>query len=207
MINKFFEKLFKDNTDAHSEPFLLNMAGHYMVSGRWEDALKCCDEATKIDPNSKKAWYNKGVILEKLERLPDALDSYEKAILIDKYYILPWYGKGVILGKQKKYKDELSCYENALKIDMEFIPALFGKATALDDLGEYESALIYHDKALLLDSSSASAQDWSNRGNTLSHLNRFEEAIESFKKALEIDPNFICTLGNIANTYRQMEKY
>lgn len=45
------------------------------------------------------------------------------------------------------------------------------------------------------------------RGNTYSTLERHEEAIEEYRKAISADPNFTDPIRNLANTYYFLERY
>ncbi len=51
------------------------------------------------------------------------------------------------------------------------------------------------------------AQKMFRRGNTYSSLERHEEAIEEYRKAISADPNFVEALRNLANTYYFLERY
>jgi tetratricopeptide (TPR) repeat protein len=48
--------------------------------------MKCFDRALKIDPEAKRGWNNKGLLLEKLGRFEEALMCYENALKIDPEY-------------------------------------------------------------------------------------------------------------------------
>ncbi len=45
------------------------------------------------------------------------------------------------------------------------------------------------------------------RGNTYSNLERFDEAIEEYRKAISADPNYSDAIRNLANTYYFLERY
>ena len=45
------------------------------------------------------------------------------------------------------------------------------------------------------------------RGNTYSNLQRYEEAIEEYRKAISADPNLAEALRNLANLYYFLERY
>lgn len=51
------------------------------------------------------------------------------------------------------------------------------------------------------------AQRMFRRGNTYSNLERHEEAIEEYRKAISADPNFSAAIRNLANTYYFLERY
>tara|TARA_B100002003_G_C14153785_1_gene555160 strand:- start:4490 stop:5248 length:759 start_codon:yes stop_codon:yes gene_type:complete len=51
------------------------------------------------------------------------------------------------------------------------------------------------------------AQKMFRRGNTYSNLQRYEEAIEEYRKAISADPNYVEAIRNLANTYYFLERY
>ena len=51
------------------------------------------------------------------------------------------------------------------------------------------------------------AQKMFRRGNTYSNLQRYEEAIEEYRKAISADPNYSDAIRNLANTYYFLERY
>ncbi|MEX0617788.1 MAG: tetratricopeptide repeat protein [Pseudohongiellaceae bacterium] len=51
------------------------------------------------------------------------------------------------------------------------------------------------------------AQRMYRRGNTYSNLERYEEAIAEYRKAVAADPGFTEALRNLANTYYYLERY
>jgi len=54
--------------------------------GRYKEAIECFDRALKINPMTKRAWNNKGLVLEKMGRYDEALLCYENALKIDPDY-------------------------------------------------------------------------------------------------------------------------
>ena len=50
-------------------------------------------------------------------------------------------------------------------------------------------------------------QKYLRRGNTYSNLERFEEAIDEYRKAISADPNLADAIRNLANTYYYLERF
>ena len=50
-------------------------------------------------------------------------------------------------------------------------------------------------------------QKYLRRGNTYSNLERFEEAIEQYRKAISVDPSLTEAIRNLANTYYYLERF
>jgi Flp pilus assembly protein TadD len=53
--------------------------------------------------------------------------------------------------------------------------------------GNFEQALSYFEQALLMNQ--GSAEMWNLKGATLRSMGRYDEALECFNKALELDPS------------------
>ena len=51
------------------------------------------------------------------------------------------------------------------------------------------------------------AQKLYRRGNTYSNLERYDEAIDEYRDAINADPNFVDAIRNLANTYYFLERY
>ena len=47
--------------------------------GKYEEALKCCNEAIKINDKYSFGWFNKGAILSHLEHSEEAIACYDRA--------------------------------------------------------------------------------------------------------------------------------
>jgi tetratricopeptide (TPR) repeat protein len=45
-----------------------------------EEACRCYDKAIEIEPNNVAAWYNKGLVLDGLNRYDEAIQCYDKFI-------------------------------------------------------------------------------------------------------------------------------
>lgn len=50
-------------------------------------------------------------------------------------------------------------------------------------------------------------QKYLRRGNTYSNLERFDEAIEEYRKAISADPSLAEAMRNLANTYYYLERF
>jgi tetratricopeptide (TPR) repeat protein len=57
-----------------------NLARLYITKDKLQEALVYVEEALKIYSNFTMAYNLKGIILERLNRLPDAIDSYLRAL-------------------------------------------------------------------------------------------------------------------------------
>ncbi|MEM9092997.1 MAG: tetratricopeptide repeat protein, partial [Cyanobacteria bacterium P01_F01_bin.53] len=139
--------------------------------------------------------------------LKRAFNFYEEAIWKSPEYPLGWYSRGLAYAKraeyqndnekkQKDYRQAIQDYEKALSLKEDLAWAYYDQGLAYHGIAqvqaetsadearqEFELALEKFDYAIRLDSDYEDA--WYKRGLTLVELNRFEEAIASYDKAIE----------------------
>src|SRR5204863_10143962 len=64
-------------------PDLLEQAARDFEKGRYEDALECAREATRIDGNSVAAHHFRGAALAELGHVEEARTAYARALALD----------------------------------------------------------------------------------------------------------------------------
>lgn len=105
------------------------------------------------------------------------LESEQKAHLLVK--------QGLLFESDEGYENAISCYRKATDIDPSYVRAWnkWGR-TLCDDLGQAEDAISQFDIAIENDPEFAYA--WYGRGVALYELERYEQAIFSYEKAIEL---------------------
>ncbi len=115
---------------------------------------------------------------------------------------------GLILSGQKKIVKAIECYENGLKIDPNYamiynnLGFLFFSFKSHKDIQKAEK---YYKKSISLDKKIAEPHN--NLGNLYKSLNKYDEAINSFIKAIENNPKLNFAHYNLATTYITVGKF
>jgi tetratricopeptide (TPR) repeat protein len=117
----------------------------WLIRGDWllqethdcEEALKAYDEALRLDPSSKWAWYGKGNALTGLDtpRYEEALDAYDVALQLDPAFSWAWYGKGGAFAGLQRYEEALKAYDEELQLDPSHMHTWYWKGESLKALG------------------------------------------------------------------------
>ena len=108
--------------------------------------------------------------------------------------------------KENPYlKEALTLYDLVLAGDEENWRALYGKAWVLERQENYEAAEeVYREVSALLPTS---AMTVNSIGYCLFRQGRVTESQVQFKRALDMDPDFITALANLGSTYDAQAKY
>jgi len=155
--------------------------------GQYEEANKCYEKAIEYDPKYIEAWLNKGKMLDTLEKREEAIECFNKAIELDPHNPNVWISKMEALDPEVNEEEFLECHRRILEIDDDFYEnhKYFAQQENLTD--EVQTAEWYN-KAFNLDPGDLKGMIC--RGLELSELGRYEEAIDCYNKALEINPEY-----------------
>ncbi len=100
-----------------------------------------------------------------------------------------WNKKGNIHFQNEEYEQAISAYNKAIELDRSFGWPYVNLAHTYLKLGKYaESILLYQKSASLLKNKEEKAAAWNRLGNIYRHLNEYENALNAYQKADEIDP-------------------
>lgn len=95
---------------------------------------------------------------------------------------------GLVLRKLGRIADSLRAFEAAIRIRPNYAAAQLNRGVALQDLGRYDEALDSFNRAINLQ---PSAVGYSNRGILMRLLRNPTAALEDFRTASALDPNYV----------------
>ncbi|MHC4503110.1 MAG: tetratricopeptide repeat protein [Planctomycetota bacterium] len=175
--------------------------------GRYEEAIRCFDEALSLDPECAGAWSNKASALLAMRRFGEALGCSSNALDLEPENAAALLGKASALLGLGDPGEAIACIERSVELDAEAAEAWKVRGDILDELGRQSpelrlrgqlaaraasgpgSALESYERALGLDECSARA--WCGKGNCLDGLARHNEAVTCYDRALELDPELV----------------
>lgn len=120
------------------------------------------DNITRLDPSNAKAWNNRGALLAELCCIEEAKASFDVAISINSSLAEPWYNKGVLLFWDDP-QEALQCFNQTVELDPGLAEAWFNRYPLLMPTDVNMSSPSY--------------------------LVAYKEAVASYNKALELDPD------------------
>ena len=133
-------------------------------------------------------WIRLGNVFEKQDRNKEAISAYERAIEIDGSNAQNWFELGNIHFKMENYGEAIGAFNRAIELDAGFGWAYCNLALALVTTGETEQAIPLYQKSLeLLEDPKDKAVAWNRLGNAYRKLNQYEQALEAFHQADELD--------------------
>jgi Flp pilus assembly protein TadD len=178
-------------------PDLLEQASRDFEKGRYEDALECAREATRIDSQSVAAHHFRGAALAELGHIDEARTAYARALALDPddpevlrsaadLHVRRLGGRDdlelALLYTRRAFPRAHRMKDRALLKDLHLLEAM-----ALDDLGRPGEALAAANKAIELDGRDREARR--EKGVALFELCRFDEARVELGKLSAEEPD------------------
>ena len=174
---------------------------------KYYGAIKLYEKAIDVNPkNATFAYNNMGKCLSSLGENEEAANSFLKAIEQDNSYIDPLWNLSIIYNKGKRYDLTIGLYQKILEIDNKHQEANHNLWVTLHILTDLKDEIIeqYRD---LQKNNPTNTLYIDYLGISLLKYNYLQEAETLYKYALQITPNNIDYLNNLAYAYYKQEKY
>jgi arylsulfatase A-like enzyme/Flp pilus assembly protein TadD len=166
------------------------------------------DETITSNPDNAGILSSVGILLTEMNRLDQALQVLAQASEMDESNPETWNYLGVVFYRENDFDRALQAYQKAVELDPGFASA-FNNLGALylrrfleqKDTTLMTQAMDAFNKAIENDPQLASA--YNGRASAFKFSNRDKDAIRDWKKALELQPDFIDAYFNLGITYFQ----
>jgi tetratricopeptide (TPR) repeat protein len=183
--------------DVSSAQTHSDLGSFYLLRGRFLEAADCFREMTRLVPDQAKAHQQLGKALHRLKRYESALSCFETALRCDPKHAPSYNSMGVVLKKIGKVERSVQSYRSAIKADPDMKEAYNNLANALRDNNLYGEAEKTIEQAL------ASWPDYgelySTRGVIEQQSGKKDQAVASYLRAIEVNPNLSKTFHNLTS--------
>jgi arylsulfatase A-like enzyme/Flp pilus assembly protein TadD len=205
----YFEKAFQ--LEPNNVQLKLSLASTQMKNGQRDKAWKMCqslidDPTIAGDPTNAGILAQIGLILIEGNRIEQAREVLSDSIAMDDSDAEAWNNLGIVYYRMKDYPEALAAYERAIGLNPTFASAFNNQGTlylrmALErkDREMLPKAIMAFDRAIKNDPRLASA--FNGRASAHKFSNRPDDAIRDWKKALELQPDFVDVYFNLGITY------
>jgi tetratricopeptide (TPR) repeat protein len=134
-----------------------------------------------------RAYYNRGVIFDKMGQFERALADYDTAITLDPSYYKVYNNRGIVLKKMGLHDAALKDFDRLLALRSSDYNAYFNRGLVFEQKEEFDKALADFDKAISINPRADTA--YLGRGIIYAKVGRFNKAVEDFSEAISLNPN------------------
>ncbi len=155
--------------------------------------------------SKKTKLIQEGIALHDAKKYKQAIKKYDASIKIDDENISAWYEKALSYYAWGKYQEAIDACKQAKKVDPEsetMKQVYMIEANSWDDLGEAGKAIDIYEKGI--EAFPEYHMLYFNKGITEIQNDRLEDCNESFKKAIELEPDHSGSYNGLA-VYNSIE--
>jgi len=154
---------------------------------RAREALPLLEQAAAIDGTNAEYQYKLGNALKDLEQTDAALERYRRALQLEPRHAQALNNAGGILEQKDRTDEALDHYRRAIVADDKLQPAHSNLAMLLHRLDRFAEAVDAYQGLLRVDAHQSDVT-WCNLGNAYLGLERTDDALRCYERALEFNP-------------------
>jgi len=161
-------------------------------------------ETQKSKRSAAERVYSQGVALLSRDDYARALQFFERASELDPNYAEAWYQAGFSSGLMGRHQDALKASRQAARLRPEWAAAYINIGASSYALGQYKEAADAYRQALRIEDS---ADTQYSLGLSLNRLNRTEEEVLAYRRAIVIKPDHANALDRLGAAYFKQKRY
>lgn len=153
----------------------------YAKMGDTEKALKDFNIAIDLDSEQADFYNNRGITYKDMGEIDLAIQDYNKAIDLDSEFPEAYNNLGAVYDEKGKHDKAIDYYSKAIDLRSYYAGAYNNRGKAYRDKGDAVHAIFDFSIVILLKPDDATTYYY--RGETLLHIERWEEARADLKKS------------------------
>jgi superkiller protein 3 len=181
-----------------------NLAKVYQHMKKWDDAQRHLNRVITLEPKNPTFHYELGKCYQHLNRIDMAKSSYEKALSLNPRLYVVHFRLGTVFAALDQPKKADASFRRAIEINPRFTKAFVSLAMLYLNYDYPEPAMQVLQTGVAINDNSAEAQN--TLGVSYQFLKQYEKAIASFKKALELQPDYYVAIFNLGMALAAADK-
>lgn len=172
------------HTDA-----LESKAAALVTTGNFEAALQCHNELVNTEPRVADRYVARARVYVNLSRYSDAIPDYEIAVTLGSPDASLLKELGLCLRRAGHFGEAIATYTRAAELNSQDADLQIALGDALLDAGRMDEAMEAFSSSYDGESARFTDVDWTTRGDRLSAVGRYADAITMYRAALNVRPN------------------
>ena len=177
---------------------------YYKDQKEYSRALADYNQAVTLRPDKHANYGDRGTLLFEQQRYPEAIADFQRALAIKPDDAKVHRNMGSALGAQGRYTESLESFNQAIRFNPEFAEAYEDRGSVQIFLQNYQAARQDYEAALRLMEGKRSAKTYNGLGVVCFYQNDFQQAVNYYTQALDLDPNNGQVWFNRSVSYQQL---
>lgn len=181
---------------------VLRLSNLYFKTERPVSAFRIAEKTLQYYPGVKDLWRIAAEAQFRLENFPEAANAYKQAIYLGDTSAAAYRNFGICLFNGNKLDSAVSYLDTAFKKtnEKDIVTALY-LGVAYKDKNDFQNSVDYLKAVEAIQMNEYVTESYIQLGNVYQSQKNFEQAINWYKKALQLEPGRKAVLFNIAAAY------
>ncbi len=204
-----FQKVL--NFEPSNKDAKLELARSYQMNNENKKALDIYNEISKTVKDDANLYYNMGLVYVNLNNYTESIKLFEKALELKndeetrKELASVYVNAGNNDINNSKFDEAIKKYQKAIEYNSNLAMACTGLAYCYEKKSDTQKSLEFHEKAIALENKNTDS--FVAYGNTLLHLNKYEEAKGAYQKAFELNSKNDAAKEGLGDIYYKQELF
>ncbi len=205
----FFPMLLYTLKEIRDADAMISLGVSSILGGKFnaQAVYDCFHWATEADPNNPSAWLNKAALLSAGGHHAEAVQAAEKAVLLKPGDYGYWQQKGTSLHNARRHEEAKDAYLRAAELRSDRSDTWRDLGSVYIDLNSPRYALSAFNRSIDLGIDYGYVEGWAGRARALRKLDRNQEALGAYDRAIGMDPNHFEALFNKAGLLRKLARW
>jgi tetratricopeptide (TPR) repeat protein len=175
---------------------LCNKASNAIDQRQFDKAIKYCNDALKVNPESGTAYWLRATAFHETDQYNQSIDDYTKCLgyFKDSIALLSdiYTNRGEVYHEIKKYSEAIDDFNKAIKLKPDNGEAYWGRATANEYLEQFEKSISDYTIAIkyTAENKEVLAVLYKNRAGCFIQVKDFNKAIHDCDTALKFNTDY-----------------
>ena len=161
-------------------------------------------DTQKNKRSAAERYYSQGVAQLSRDDYTRAIQFFERATELDPNYPEAWYQAGFCYGVLNRHQDALKASRNAARLRPEWTEAYVNIGASSYALGQFKDSVDAYRQALRIEDGPDIQY---SLGLSLNRLNRTDEEILAYRRAIALKPDHANALERLGAAYFKMKRY
>jgi tetratricopeptide (TPR) repeat protein len=199
--------LFLIVTLAHQMPsipgyFYFIRGERNLSQGRYQSALADYERSVGFDPKFARAYVEMGTSYLRLKKHVEAEAAFKQAISIDNDSCASC-GLGMVYSELRRYEEADKAFKKAMSLDPNDVCAFEQSGRMYYEGGKYQESIAAFKQASALQ---PRATTYHFLGNAYALLQRFDEALNAYRQAVQLDPDYQPAYAELGAAYYRLQR-
>jgi len=174
--------------------------GNIMIAvERYDEAAEAFKTGIELEPDDVDYYHSLSYCYSKNGKIELSLEYANRALLLDKDDSYSYFRKAWALQEMGKYNEAIEFYHKCIEKETTYVDAYANISYCYSKLEDFKKSILYANKAIMVNKDYAYSHY--RKAWALHNLGKYDEAIDDYFEAIELDPGDVYNYLGITGVF------